>query len=230
MDFYLHPFYKWPLKSTPNAYALWTYLKDHFWSNKDSKTIHILCSLSMGDSSVADYFTKVQKLADLLENLDSKVIEKNLVIYTLNCLAQKFEQIALTIRHTTPLPLFDITWSTVEFEEQRIKLLDQAIINTTPPLLPLFLMLITQVTLPVVEETIVKGWFSSHGGRRGRNGGGCGRYENNSSSIGFYGQNQHLPRGWGFGWYPLTRLDTQHQHMGLLHTPSQHRPTSSRPI
>lgn len=72
-----------------------------FHSNKDSKTIQYdsqLRNLTMGSSTITQYCNKIQTLADLLENLDAEVSEKNLVIYTINGLSSKFNHVASLIR------------------------------------------------------------------------------------------------------------------------------------
>lgn len=52
-----------------------------------------LCNITMGSSFVIEYCTKIQTLADLLENLDVEVPEKNIVIYTINGLSSKFDYV-----------------------------------------------------------------------------------------------------------------------------------------
>lgn len=74
----------------------------------------------MGDSSTPTYFTKIKTITDSLENLDAKVSEKKLVIYTLNDLYTKFEHITSQIQHHKTHPLFMDTCAMLEVEEQLI--------------------------------------------------------------------------------------------------------------
>lgn len=78
----------------------------------------------MGDLSVAGYFTKIQSIADQLENLspENKISDKNLVIYTINGLSSCFDSVAIMIRHRIPFPTFDETRSILTLEEQCLQL------------------------------------------------------------------------------------------------------------
>ena len=49
-----------------------------------------LQNISMGTSTITKYCTKIQTLADLLENLDVEVPEKPIVIYTNNDISDGF--------------------------------------------------------------------------------------------------------------------------------------------
>lgn len=49
-----------------------------------------LCSINIGASSMVAYCTKIRTIADTLDNLDAEVLEKNIVIYTVNGLVPKF--------------------------------------------------------------------------------------------------------------------------------------------
>lgn len=63
---------------------------------------------------------RIKSLADLLDNLNNPVPEKNLVAYTLNDLSPKFHHIATTIRHRNPLPTFMETRSMLLVGEQHM--------------------------------------------------------------------------------------------------------------
>ncbi|CAI9302123.1 unnamed protein product [Lactuca saligna] len=79
-----------------------------------------LRSITMGDLSVHDYFTKIKKIASLLEGMGEKVKEKHVVIHAINGLSHKFDNIAGIIRHNKPPPTFDGAWSILLIEEQKI--------------------------------------------------------------------------------------------------------------
>ena len=80
------------IKLNASARQLWLTIETRFRSNKDSRIMQLdteIRSLSMGDLSTRAYCSKVQSIADLLENLDpnSKIEDKHLVIYTINGLS-----------------------------------------------------------------------------------------------------------------------------------------------
>ncbi|GKF01846.1 hybrid signal transduction histidine kinase M [Tanacetum coccineum] len=65
-------------------------------------------STELGNLSIAEYFKKIKVTADLLANIDSAVEDKNLVIYAVNGLGDRYEHVASIIRHTkTPLTLLE---------------------------------------------------------------------------------------------------------------------------
>lgn len=78
--------------------------------------------VSMGDLPVKAYCTKIKSLADLLENIDpqAKVLDKNLVIYIINSLSPRYDNVASIIRHRLPFPTFEETRSILLSEEQRL--------------------------------------------------------------------------------------------------------------
>lgn len=55
-------------------------------------------NITMGDSFVIAYSTRVKTIVELLENLNSSILEKNIVMYTINWLSSKFDSIATLIR------------------------------------------------------------------------------------------------------------------------------------
>ncbi|XP_023729287.1 uncharacterized protein LOC111876960 [Lactuca sativa] len=115
------------LKRATYARQVWLTIERLFRDNKDSRAIQLdteLRNLSMGDLSVTAYFTKIKSIADLLENLDpqAKVPDKNLVIYAINGLSSRFDNVVGIIRHPIPFPSFEDTRSILLSEEQRILL------------------------------------------------------------------------------------------------------------
>lgn len=115
------------LKRATYTRQVWLTIERLFRDNKDSRAIQLdteLRNLSMGDLSVTAYFKKIKSIADLLENLDpqAKVPDKNLVIYAINGLSSRFNNVAGIIRHRIPFPSFEDTHSILLYEEQRILL------------------------------------------------------------------------------------------------------------
>lgn len=75
------------LKDGQSAKDIWVSIENLFRSNKDSRAMQIkneLCNITIGDLSIATYFSKIKIISDQLENLGSKVPDKNLVMYTIN--------------------------------------------------------------------------------------------------------------------------------------------------
>ncbi|KAL7614674.1 hypothetical protein Lser_V15G06423 [Lactuca serriola] len=90
------------LKPRMTSYDLWKGLEDLFRDNKDSRAMQLdqdLQSIEIGDMSIHDYCHKIKVLSDLLANIDQPVPEKNLVIYMINGLGDKFDNVSSIIRH-----------------------------------------------------------------------------------------------------------------------------------
>lgn len=56
-------------------------------------------TLEIGDQSIREYYQNLKSLVDLLSNLDPHVSERNLVMYMLNGLNEKFDNIINVIKH-----------------------------------------------------------------------------------------------------------------------------------
>nr|GEU33405.1 ribonuclease H-like domain-containing protein [Tanacetum cinerariifolium] len=79
-----------------------------------------LTHVELSNLSITNYFSKINRLADLLANIDALVDDKNLVYYAINGLGEKYEQVAGIIRHRDPLPTFARTQSMQLLEESRL--------------------------------------------------------------------------------------------------------------
>ncbi|XP_010431181.1 PREDICTED: uncharacterized protein LOC104715477 [Camelina sativa] len=66
-------------------------------------------------------FKSTFKTGDLLSNLEAPVNDRNLVMYMLNGLNEKFDNIINVIKHQKPFPSFDDTKSMLQDEECRLK-------------------------------------------------------------------------------------------------------------
>ncbi|KAG7534465.1 hypothetical protein ISN45_Aa08g020180, partial [Arabidopsis thaliana x Arabidopsis arenosa] len=75
----------------------------------------------IGDRTIQEYCQKIISLADLLSNVDAPVNERNLVMYLLNGLNEKFDSIINVIKHKYPFPTFAVAKSMLEMEESRLK-------------------------------------------------------------------------------------------------------------
>lgn len=91
------------------AYDLWKGLKNLFRENKDSRAMQLdqdLRSIEIDEMSIHDYYHKIKVLSDLLASINQPVPGKNLVIYMINGLGDKFDSFASIIRHHHPIPSF----------------------------------------------------------------------------------------------------------------------------
>nr|GEV23834.1 hybrid signal transduction histidine kinase M [Tanacetum cinerariifolium] len=111
--------------TTPeNAKALWDHIKDLFHHNKEARAITLdgeLRSIKLGSLTINAYCTKIKAMADRLANLGEKVSDKNLVMYALNGLDTRYKGIARLIRHSQPLPKFEIARNMLLLEESNLQ-------------------------------------------------------------------------------------------------------------
>nr|GEU99857.1 hypothetical protein [Tanacetum cinerariifolium] len=111
------------LKKNVEAKDVWKSLADLFHNNKEARSMELheqLRYLELGSLSISEYFKKIKVIFDLLSNIESFVSEKNLIMYAVNGLAEKYEHVASIIRHTkTPLTLLE-TRSMLLLEESRL--------------------------------------------------------------------------------------------------------------
>nr|GEX49968.1 hybrid signal transduction histidine kinase M [Tanacetum cinerariifolium] len=111
------------LKKNVKAKDVWKSLADLFHNNKEAHFMELheeLRSLELGSLLIFEYFKKIKVIFDLLSNIESPVSEKNLIMYAVNGLAEKYEHVASIIRHTkTPLTLLE-TRSMLLLEESRL--------------------------------------------------------------------------------------------------------------
>ncbi|CAH1441686.1 unnamed protein product [Lactuca virosa] len=77
-----------------------------------------LRSITIGNSIVVQYCTRIKSIVDLLANIGASVSEGNLVIYSINNLSLKFSHVVTTIRHQKPFPTFLEMRSMLMLEER----------------------------------------------------------------------------------------------------------------
>ncbi|PWA51088.1 hybrid signal transduction histidine kinase M [Artemisia annua] len=110
--------------TTPgNAKALWDHIKDLFHDNKDARAITLdseLRNIKLGTLSINAYCTKIQGMVDRLHNLGEKVNDKNMVMYAINGLDERFKGIVRIIRHREPLPTFETARNMLLLEESTL--------------------------------------------------------------------------------------------------------------
>ncbi|XP_013608426.1 PREDICTED: uncharacterized protein LOC106315222 [Brassica oleracea var. oleracea] len=102
---------------------IWLRIENQFRKNKEARAIQVdndLRTLEIGDMTIQAYCQKLKSYSDLLANLDAPVPESTLVMYMLNGLNDRFDNILNVIKHRDPFPTFDAAQSMLEMEEKRV--------------------------------------------------------------------------------------------------------------
>lgn len=118
------PLFKSSFKTGGTARDVWIRIENQFRSKKEVRAMQIdneIRNLEIGDQSTLVYAQRLKSLADLLSNLEAPVNERSLVMYMLNGLNEKFDNIINAIKHQKPFPLFDDAKSMLLDEESRLK-------------------------------------------------------------------------------------------------------------
>ncbi|GJU84110.1 WRKY family transcription factor [Tanacetum coccineum] len=93
-----------------SAHGVWKRLKDLFHNNKDARVTQLdneIRNMSIGRSSVTDFFQDIKSKADRLANLDSPVKDTSLVTYAINGIRSKYPDAARVIRLREKAPTFN---------------------------------------------------------------------------------------------------------------------------
>lgn len=91
------------------AHRIWKSLESLFCDNKDARAMqldHKIRFLEISDMSITDYFKNLKVLSDLLINIDDLLPEKTLLMYMINGIVEKCNQVASIIHHQSPLSFF----------------------------------------------------------------------------------------------------------------------------
>lgn len=103
---------------------IWLRIENQFRNNKDARALRLdneLRTKDIGDMKLADYCNEMKKLADSLSNVDAPVQDRTLVMYVLNGLNAKFDNIINVIKHRNPFLSFDDATTMILDEEDRLK-------------------------------------------------------------------------------------------------------------
>nr|GEY68059.1 hypothetical protein [Tanacetum cinerariifolium] len=95
-------------------------LEDLLHDNKEARAMELheeLQSLELDTLSIGEYFKKIKVVFDLLSNIESPVDDKNLVMYAVNGLGDKYDHVAGIIRHSKNPPTLLETRSMLLLEE-----------------------------------------------------------------------------------------------------------------
>ncbi|GJR40080.1 hypothetical protein Tco_1215764 [Tanacetum coccineum] len=91
--------------------AFWKRLKDLFHNNKDARVTQLdneIRNMTIGSSSVTNFFQEIKSKADRLANLDSPVQDSSLVTYAVNGIRSKYPDSARVIRLREKAPTFEV--------------------------------------------------------------------------------------------------------------------------
>lgn len=117
------PLFRSSFQPGGTARDLWLRVENQFRNNKEARAIQLdneLRTLEIGDMTVREYSQRMKSTADLLSNVGSPVTDRTLVMYLINGLNEKFDNIINVIKHKDPFPSFDSAKSMLEWEETRI--------------------------------------------------------------------------------------------------------------
>ncbi|CAA7058166.1 unnamed protein product [Microthlaspi erraticum] len=180
------------------ARDLFITIENLFRDNKEARALQLdqeLRTATIGDLSVHDYCKKLKSLSDLLTNMDSPVTDCALVMYLLNGLSDKFDNIINVIKHKEPYPTFSAARSMLLLEEDRLaKQVKPQPSNTKSSSAPNVLYTESAPPQPYQSKPQPqhqgRGYSSrGHGGRHNR---GRGRYNNQW-------QQNYAPPPWSYG-------------------------------
>lgn len=118
------PLFKSSCKTGGTARDIWLRIENQFRNNKEARAIQLDNDLRMkeiGDLSIQEYCQSLKSIADLLENVETPVSERTLVMYVLNGLNEKFEYIINVIKQHKSFPSFEEAKNMLEMEETRLK-------------------------------------------------------------------------------------------------------------
>lgn len=96
-------------KTGGTASEIWIRLENFFRDNKEARAVqldHKLRNQDIGDLTIHTYCQELKSISDLLSNVDAPVSERTLVIYLLNGLNGKYDNIINVIMHRRPFPTF----------------------------------------------------------------------------------------------------------------------------
>lgn len=199
-DTLAQPLFRSSFKTGGSARDIWLRVENQIRINKEARAIQLdneLRTMEIGDMTIRQYCQKLKSVAYLLTNVDVAVNERTLVMYLLNGLNEKFDNIINVIKHNEPFPSFDSAKSMLEMEETRIKKVtrssaahnDNSSSSTA----------LTVTALPQNRSDSNRSRFGNnrgrggHGNNRGRGGRGKNGFNNRSSWGSQWGSQPYWP-------------------------------------
>lgn len=95
------PLFRSIFKISRTAKDVWLRIENQFRNNKEARALqldHDLHTTEIGDRTIHDYCEKLKSISDLLANLDAPVGDRTLVLYLLNGLNEKYDNIINVIK------------------------------------------------------------------------------------------------------------------------------------
>lgn len=86
------------MQEDETSQEVWLKIANLFQSNKNARQMQLnedLRNIELGDLTITQYCHKLKVTADLLDNIGKPIEESTLVMYTVNGLSEKYEQIAV---------------------------------------------------------------------------------------------------------------------------------------
>lgn len=118
-----HKLFLSSFKTDGTTRDIWIHIENQFRNNKEARAIQLdneLCTTEISDMTIQAYCQKLKWLSDLLTNVDAPVTDITLVMYLLNGLNEKFDNIINVLRHREPFPSLESAQSMLEMEEKRV--------------------------------------------------------------------------------------------------------------
>ncbi|GJS48897.1 ribonuclease H-like domain-containing protein [Tanacetum coccineum] len=113
------------IKANPKtAKDAWDTIEAIFQDNKRTRVVALkgeLRMIQMGDQTADEYFSNIDSIVTLLNDLGSDVSQDDVVTYAINGLSDKYGSLAQIIAHKEPFPDLSTVRSMVSTEEIRIR-------------------------------------------------------------------------------------------------------------
>ena len=186
-------------KTGGTARDIWIRVENQFRNNKEARAIQLdneLRTTEIGDMTIQAYCQKLRSLSDLLTNVDAPVTDITLVMYLLNGLNGKFDNIINVIKHREPFPSFESAKSMLEMEEKRIyKIVKPSASSSSTSSTPTALTVADDKPVSTPTKSQTHGYNNNNYRGRRKNNKGRGRGNNNR----FNNQNNWSP----YGYWPV---------------------------
>ncbi|GJV83387.1 hybrid signal transduction histidine kinase M [Tanacetum coccineum] len=113
------------IKANPKiAKDAWDTIEAIFQDNKRTRVVALkgeLCMIQMGDQTADEYFSNIDSIVTLLNDLGSDVSQDDVVTYAINGLSDKYGSLAKIIARKEPFSNLSTVRSMVFTEEMRIR-------------------------------------------------------------------------------------------------------------
>ena len=203
---------------------IWLRIENQFRNNKEARAIQVdndLRILEIGEMKIQEYCQKLKSYSDLLSNLDAPVADRTLVMYMLNGLNDRFDNIINVIKHRDPFPTFDAAQSMLEMEEKRVLKFNKASATHKDNASSSTVLTVADEKLETSrpQQQRQHNYNNNRGGRRNEN---RGRGRNNHQYYTNWPQNQHWQS-------PYPQWQPRNPNWGSYYTPQLSQPQLMRP-